>query len=93
MGTAGFDAPFLTRKRRSRRGSTRGSFAFRSTLGERSRDERHPIAVTVYPDAYHTFDFRGPRVINQWGKTLEHKAAATADAERRVDTFLRALKR
>ena len=62
-------------------------------LGERSRGERHPIAVTLYPDAYHTFDFGGPRRINQWGQTLAHNAAATADAERRVDTFLRALAR
>jgi dienelactone hydrolase len=60
-----------------------------AALGERSRDERHPIAVTVYPDAHHAFDFRGPRSINQWGKTLEYNAVATADAERRVEAFLR----
>ena len=64
-----------------------------AAMGERSRGERHPIAVTVYPDAHHAFDFRGPRVTNQWGKTLEHNAAATADAERRVDAFVRALMR
>ena len=60
-----------------------------AALRERSHGERHPIAITVYPDAHHAFDFRGPRSINQWGKTLEHNAAATADAERRVDAFLR----
>jgi dienelactone hydrolase len=60
-------------------------------LGAQSRGERHPIAVTVYPDAHHAFDFRGPRIMNQWGKTLEHNAPATADAERRVDAFIRRL--
>jgi len=60
-------------------------------LGARSRSERYPIDVTVYPDAHHAFDFRGPKILNQWDKTLEHNAPATVDAERRVDAFIRRL--
>ena len=60
-------------------------------LRERSAGARYPIDVTIYPGAHHSFDFPGARAINQWGKTREHDPAATADAERRVDTFLRGL--
>ena len=60
-------------------------------LRERSAGARYPIDVTIYPGAHHSFDFPGARAINQWGKTREHDPAATADAERRVDAFLRGL--
>jgi dienelactone hydrolase len=60
-----------------------------AALGQRSQGERYPIDVTVYPRAYHAFDFPGPRSVNRWGKILEYNAPATADAERRVDAFLR----
>ena len=63
------------------------------SLEERSRDDAHPIALTVYPGAYHSFDFAAPRRVNEYGKVLEHSAEATADAERRVDEFLRRLSR
>jgi len=60
-------------------------------FGERTKDEPHPVEVTIYPGAYHAFDFTGPRRINEYGKVLEHAPAATADAEQRVEAFLRRL--
>ncbi len=59
------------------------------SLHERTREDPHPIDLTVYPGAYHSFDFPGSQRVNQYGKVLAHSAAATTDAERRVDEFLR----
>lgn len=56
-------------------------------FAERTRDDAHPVDVTIYPGAYHAFDFPGPRRTNEYGKVLEHHPAATTDAERRVDEF------
>jgi dienelactone hydrolase len=55
------------------------------------QEHRRPGAVrlTVYPGAYHSFDFPHPIRRNEWGKTLAFDPAATADATRRVDGFLR----
>jgi dienelactone hydrolase len=58
-------------------------------LRERTREDPHPIELTVYPGAYHSFDFPGPQRVNQYGKVLAHSLDATTDAERRVDDFLR----
>ena len=58
---------------------------------EQTRTDPHPVELTVYPGAYHTFDFVAPRRVNEYGKVLEHSPSATADAERRVDAFLRRL--
>jgi dienelactone hydrolase len=60
-------------------------------LGERTRTDAHPIDVTIYPGATHSFDFQAPRRVNEYGKVLEYAPAATADAERRTDEFLRRL--
>jgi dienelactone hydrolase len=62
-------------------------------FGEREKTAAQPVEVTVYPGAYHSFDFDAPRRINDYGKVLEYAPAATADAERRVDAFLRRLSR
>jgi len=58
------------------------------SLEQNARDDAHPMEVTIYPGAYHSFDFAGPRRINQYGKVLEDAPDATADSERRVDAFL-----
>ena len=60
-------------------------------LSEQAREDPYPIDLTVYPGAYHSFDFPGARRVNQYGKVLEHSRTATTDAERRVDQFLRRL--
>ena len=60
-------------------------------LGNASRGDSHPIEVTIYPGAYHAFDFAAPRRVNDFGMVLEYSPAATADAEQRVDAFLRRL--
>jgi dienelactone hydrolase len=60
-------------------------------LHERTRDDPHPLELTVYPGAYHSFDFPGPLRMNEYGKLLGHAPDAARDAERRVDAFLRRL--
>jgi len=46
------------------------------------------VRLTVYPGATHSFDFNAPRRWNEYGKLLEFDAAATRDAQRRVEVFL-----
>ena len=48
------------------------------------------VRLTVYPGAVHSFDFPSSGIRkNQYGKLVGHDPAATADAERRRDAFLR----
>jgi dienelactone hydrolase len=46
------------------------------------------VRLVVYPGATHSFDFIAPRRWNEYGKLLAFDAAATRDAERRVEAFL-----
>jgi dienelactone hydrolase len=56
-----------------------------------SRPDSEPIALTVYPGAYHGFDVRllqpGVRYLGHW---LEYNEPAAKDAEERVRAFLAA---
>jgi dienelactone hydrolase len=56
-----------------------------------SRPDGAPIALTVYPGAYHAFDVAqfqlGVRFLGHW---LEYNAPAAKDAERKVRAFLAA---
>ena len=57
----------------------------------RSRPDSAPIALTVYPGAYHGFDVRllqpGVRYLGHW---LEYNEPAAKDAEEKVRAFLAA---
>lgn len=59
------------------------------TLAERTKGDPHPVDVTVYRGARHSFDYPFPLRMNEYGKVVGYDPAATADAEKRVDAFLR----
>jgi dienelactone hydrolase len=46
------------------------------------------VRLVVYPDTTHSFDFNSPRRFNEYGKLLVFDAAATRDAQSRVEAFL-----